>query len=125
MLTDQKTYTTIPVSDLDRARKFYGETLVVAAVMVTEGGIMYGGGGTQFFVYPSRSKASGGPSQMSWIVRDIKAEVAELRAKGIKFEEYDIPGLEMVDGIAHSGPSVWTAYFRDPDGNLLGLTQIG
>jgi catechol 2,3-dioxygenase-like lactoylglutathione lyase family enzyme len=125
MLTDQKTYTTIPVSDIDRAARFYGETLGINAVMVTEGGIMYGAGATQFFVYPSRSKASGGPTQMSWLVSDIKSEVAALRAKGITFEEYSIPGLEMVDGIAHSGPNVWTAFFRDPDGNLLGLTQIG
>jgi catechol 2,3-dioxygenase-like lactoylglutathione lyase family enzyme len=125
MLTDQKTYTTIPVSDIERAARFYGETLGITAVMVTEGGIMYGAGGTQFFVYPSRSRASGGPTQMSWLVSDIKSEVAALRSKGITFEEYEIPGLEMVDGIAHSGPNVWTAFFRDPDGNLLGLTQIG
>lgn len=124
MLSDQRTYTTIPVSDLDRARTFYGETLGMHAVMVTEGGIMYGSGGTQFFVYPSSHKAAG-HTQMSWLVTDIKAEVEALKAKGIEFEHFDIPGVETVDGISHSGPSVWTAWFKDPDGNLLGLTQVG
>ena len=103
---------------------FYGDTLGLKAEMVTEGGTMYASGGTQFFVYPSRYKASG-HTQMSWQVGDIKAEVATLKAKGIDFEEYDLPGIKTVDGIVQSGPDVWTAWFRDPDGNLLGLTQIG
>jgi catechol 2,3-dioxygenase-like lactoylglutathione lyase family enzyme len=124
VLSDKRTYTTIPVSDLERARGFYESTLGLKPDMVTEGGVMYGSGGTQFFVYPSAFRASG-HTQMSWVVDDIKAEVAELRAKGIKFEEFKVPGVEMVDGIAQVGPAVWTAYFRDLDGNLVGLTQIG
>jgi catechol 2,3-dioxygenase-like lactoylglutathione lyase family enzyme len=124
MLKGSATYTTIPVSDLERAKQFYGETLGLTPAMVTEGGVMYGSGGTQFFVYPSTYKASG-HTQMSWVVGDIKAEVAALRGKGVLFDEYDRPGVKTVGGIAQSGPAVWTAYFRDPDGNLLGLTQIG
>jgi catechol 2,3-dioxygenase-like lactoylglutathione lyase family enzyme len=124
MLNTSDTYTTIPVSDLARAQRFYSETLGLTPAMVTEGGVMYRTGGTQFFVYPSAHKASG-HTQMSWVVGDIKAEVAALKAKGIEFLEYEVPGVKMVDSIAQSGPAVWTAYFRDPDGNLLGLTQIG
>jgi catechol 2,3-dioxygenase-like lactoylglutathione lyase family enzyme len=124
MLNDGDTYTTIPVSDLARAQRFYSETLGLTPAMVTEGGAMYRTGGTRFFVYPSAHKASG-HTQMSWVVGDIKAEVAALKAKGIEFLEYEVPGVKMVDSIAQSGPAVWTAYFRDPDGNLLGLTQIG
>ena len=124
MLNESNTYTTIPVSNLERAQRFYTETLGLTPAMVTEGGVMYRSGGTQFFVYPSRHKASG-HSQMSWVVGDIKAEVAALRAKGIEFVEFDVPGVTTVDGISQSGLAVWTAYFRDPDGNLLGLTQIG
>jgi catechol 2,3-dioxygenase-like lactoylglutathione lyase family enzyme len=124
MLADKKTYATLPTSDLARARRFYEETLCLQPDMVTEGGIMYGSGGTQFFVYPSRSKA-GGHTQMSWLVADIKTEVAALKAKGVTFEDYDMPGIKTVDGIVQSGPEVWTAWFKDPDDNLLGLTQIG
>lgn len=124
MLSDKKTYTTIPVSDLERAKHFYSATLGLKPDMVTEGGVMYGSGGTQFFVYPSGYKASG-HTQMSWLVGDIKAEVAALKAMGIEFVDFDLPGIKTVDSIAQSGPNVWTAWFRDPDGNLLGLTQIG
>jgi catechol 2,3-dioxygenase-like lactoylglutathione lyase family enzyme len=124
VLNESNTYTTIPVSNLERAQRFYTETLGLTPAMVTEGGVMYRSGGTQFFVYPSRHKASG-HTQMSWVVGDIRAEVAALRGKGIEFVEFDMPGVTTVDGISQSGPAVWTAYFRDPDGNLLGLTQIG
>jgi catechol 2,3-dioxygenase-like lactoylglutathione lyase family enzyme len=85
---------------------------------------MYSSGTTQFFVYPSRFRASG-HTQMSWTVGDIKAEVAALKAAGIEFENFDMPGVTSVDGISQVGPNVWTAWFKDPDGNLLGLTQIG
>ena len=124
MLSDKKTYTTLPVTDLGRARAFYEEELGIKPVLITEGGVMYSSGGCEFFVYPSRIRAAG-HTQMSWRVPDIKAEVASLRAKGIEFERYEVPGVEMVNGIAHVGPEVWTAWFKDPDGNLLGLTQIG
>jgi catechol 2,3-dioxygenase-like lactoylglutathione lyase family enzyme len=123
MLSDKATYTTIPVSDMQRARGFYEETLGLRPDMVTEGGVMYRSGGSQLFVYPSAFKASG-HTQMSWVVDDIKAEVAELRAKGIDFEDLTVPGVTTVDGVSQVGPSIWTAYFRDPDGNLLLLTQL-
>ena len=124
VLGDKPTYSTLPVKDLGEARRFYEETLGLSPLMVTEGGVMYESGGTQFFVYPSRTRAAG-HTQMSWRVSDIKAEVAALRSKGVRFEVYEIPGVEFEDGIAHSGPEVWTAWFKDPDGNVLGLTQIG
>jgi catechol 2,3-dioxygenase-like lactoylglutathione lyase family enzyme len=123
MLSDKDTYASLPVTDVERARAFYRDTLGLTEERVTEGGVMYRSGGTRFFVYPSRYRAAG-HTQMSWLIRDIKVDVAALRQKGITFEQYDVPGLEMVDGIAHSGPNVWTAWFKDPDGNLLGLTQV-
>ena len=123
MLSDKDTYASLPVTDIERARGFYRDTLGLTEERVTEGGVMYRSGGTRFFVYPSRYRAAG-HTQMSWLARDIKAEVAALRRKGVMFEQYDVPGLEMVEGIAHSGPNVWTAWFKDPDGNLLGLSQI-
>lgn len=85
---------------------------------------MYGSGGTQFFVYPSSYRAAG-HTQMSWQVTDIKAEVAAPKAKGIELAPFDLPGVKTVDGISQSGPNVLTAWFKDPDGNLLGLSQIG
>ena len=124
MLADKSTYCSLPVSDLERARAFYRDRLGLREAMVTDGGVMYSSGTTQFFVYPSRFRASG-HTQMSWTVADIKAEVAALKAAGIEFENFDMPGVTSVDGISQVGPNVWTAWFKDPDGNLLGLTQIG
>ncbi len=123
MLPDKRSYSTIPVSDLPRAKQFYAETLGFPVDLDTEGGVMYTSGDTRFFVYPSRYKGSG-HTQMSWFVSDIKSDVAELKAKRIQFEEFDIPGLKMIDGLAQTGPNVVTAWFKDPDGNLLSLTQI-
>lgn len=125
MLKDREPYATIPVTDLARAKEFYGGTLGFEVERDTEGGVMYRSGASRFFVYPSRFRA-GGHTQLSWIVPDIKAEVRELKSKGVEFEQYDnIPGLQMVDSVVQSGPDVWTAWFKDPDGNLLGLTQLG
>jgi catechol 2,3-dioxygenase-like lactoylglutathione lyase family enzyme len=125
MLRDKEPYATIPVTDIARAKKFYGETLGFDVERDTEGGVMYRAGAGRFFVYPSGYRAAG-HTQLSWIVPDIKAEVRALKARGVEFERYDdIPGLTMVDSVVHSGPEVWTAWFKDPDGNLLGLTQLG
>jgi catechol 2,3-dioxygenase-like lactoylglutathione lyase family enzyme len=125
VLGDREPYATIPVRDLARAKRFYGETLGFEVERDTEGGVMYRSGSGRFFVYPSGFRA-GGHTQLSWVVPDIKAEVRELKAKGVVFEQYDsIPGLTMVDSVVRSGPDVWTAWFKDPDGNLLGLTQLG
>lgn len=125
MLGDKEPYATIPVSDIARAKQFYGKTLGFAAERDNEGGVMYRAGAGRFFVYPSGFRA-GGHTQLSWVVTDIKAEVRELKARGVQFEQYDnIPGLTMVDSVVQSGPEVWTAWFKDPDGNLLGLTQLG
>lgn len=123
MIADSQTYTMLPVADLERARKFYRDVLGIEEHLVTEGGVMYRSGGSQFFVFPSRFRASG-HTQMSWVVADIKEEVAALKTKGIEFDEFDLPGIKSVDGIVQSGPNVWTAWFKDPDGNLLGLTQM-
>lgn len=123
MLNDKKTYATIPVADLARAQRFYTDLLGMHPEMITEGGVMYSSGETQFFVYPSAYRASG-HTQMSWRVSDIESEVAALKAAGIVFEEFDRPGVTSRGGIYQSGPNVRTAWFKDPDGNLLGLTEI-
>lgn len=124
MLADKSIYTTLPTTDLERARRFYRDTLGMVEVMVTEGGVMYGSGGSQFFVNPSRYRP-GGHTQMSWLVDDIRAEVTALREKGVEFDPNEIPGVETDDFVAHVAPKVWTAWFWDPDRNLIGLTQIG
>src|SRR5829696_5961538 len=62
-------------------------------------------------------------TQASWQVNDIRAEVAELRARGVKVEDYDMPGLKTEDGIADIG-FAWAAWVTDPGNNALGILQI-
>jgi catechol 2,3-dioxygenase-like lactoylglutathione lyase family enzyme len=124
MLGDAFMYATIPASDLRRARRFYEETLGLTPVDDSPEDVFYEGkGGTRILVFASGGTASGTHTQVGLSVDDIDAEVAELRARGVVFEEYDEPGLKTVDGIADMG-TVKAAWFRDSEGNLLGVVQI-
>ena len=71
----------------------------------------------------SSTGTAGQQTQAVWQVSDIRAEVAELRARGIKVEDYDTPALKTEDGIADIG-SAWAAWIIDPGMNALGILQI-
>jgi catechol 2,3-dioxygenase-like lactoylglutathione lyase family enzyme len=114
----------LPASDLDRARKFYEETLGLEVLEADEGGITFkSGSGSEFFVFTSMGKSDASFTQGGWEVDDIESEVGELKSRGVKFEEYDFPGMKTVNGIAETGPARG-AWFKDSEGNLLGLVQL-
>ena len=124
------TATRLPAQDLDRARAFYSEKLGLEPVEEREGGLLYRCGGSEFALFESAGAASGDHTQMGFEVEDIEAVVAELRRGGVVFEEYDLPGLTTVDGIAEiegnypsKGKGERGAWFRDSEGNMLGLGQ--
>ena len=123
MLADSRAHATIPVSDLQRAKRFYGETLGFRSELDTPGGVMYSSGGSRFLVYPTSARASGEHTQIGWEVTDIRSAVADLTRRGVTFLEYDLPDLKTEGGIAQTGP-VQSAWFRDPDGNLLSVVQL-
>lgn len=124
MLSDVKAHATLPVIDLERARGFYGETLGLSVEFETPGGIMYSaGGGTRLLLFPSPNPDRAGHTQVGWVVADIEGEVAALRARGVVFEEYDYPQLKTVEAIAAVGAGR-AAWFKDSEGNLLGLIQL-
>jgi catechol 2,3-dioxygenase-like lactoylglutathione lyase family enzyme len=130
MLKDAKVATRLPAKDLDRARAFYSEKLGLVPVEQREGGLRYVCAAGEFAIFVSAGVQSGTHTQMGWEVDDIEATVRELRARGVEFEEYDLPGLRTVDGIAGirgNYPSKGTgergAWFRDSEGNLLGIGQ--
>lgn len=123
MLSDHVVYATIPTQDLERLRRFYEDVLGFPVLEETPSGIYYGGAaGTMFAVTVSGGKASGSHTQMGFRVTDIEAVVAELRARGVVFEEYETP--KTVDSIADM-PAGRAAWFRDPDGNVIGMIQFG
>jgi catechol 2,3-dioxygenase-like lactoylglutathione lyase family enzyme len=127
MLAHSEVATRLRVKDLARARRFYSEKLGLEPTEERPGGLLW-----QRFVRAVRVRRSRGwhAQQMGWEMADIDATVAALRARGVMFEEYDLPGLKTVNGIANiegNYPSKGTgergAWFRDSEGNMLGLAQ--
>jgi catechol 2,3-dioxygenase-like lactoylglutathione lyase family enzyme len=123
MLTNAPIVPYLPVSDVPRARRFYEGTLGLTAKEEFAGGVVYEcGNGSWVFLYPTSNAGTSKASQLFWQVTDVDAEVAALKAKGVVFEEYDMPGITMRNGIA-TGGGAKTAWFKDPDGNILALSQ--
>lgn len=108
---------------MSRARKFYEEALGLARPEVrANGSVHYEAGGTRFALYPRQTPTRADHTALSFEVKDIVAEMKQLRARGVVFEEYDLPGLETENGVAVLG-SERAAWFEDPDGNILCLHQ--
>ena len=124
MLQNSPLYAYIPAKDVSRARKFYEEKLgFKAAREDVAGGVVYEfGKGTACFLYPTPNAGTSRASQAFWQVDDVEREVKELRARGIRFEEYDEPGLKTVDGILTDGGAK-AAWFKDTEGNILAVVQ--
>jgi catechol 2,3-dioxygenase-like lactoylglutathione lyase family enzyme len=121
----------LPAQDLDRARAWYRDKLGMEPAEEREGGLRYVVGDTWFGLFASTGAPSGTHTQMAWTVDDIEEAVEFMRARGVVFEEYDIPGMPMVGGIVDipgNYPSLGSgeraAWFRDSEGNLIGLAQL-
>ena len=113
----------IPVSNVARARKFYEGTLGLTPREEYAGGVIYEcGKGSWVFMYPSPGAGTSKASTAFWAVDDVVAEVAALKARGVVFEEYDMPGIKMVNSIATAGGAK-TAWFKDSEGNILAVSQ--
>ncbi|HEY4085976.1 MAG TPA: VOC family protein [Bryobacteraceae bacterium] len=130
MLEQSDVATRLPARDLNRARKFYSEKLGLEPFEERPGGLRYRCGNGFFVLFESTGEASGSHTQMGWEVADIEATVTALRARGVVFEEYDLPGLKTVNGIAEiagnypsKGVGEKGAWFKDSEGNLLGIGQ--
>jgi catechol 2,3-dioxygenase-like lactoylglutathione lyase family enzyme len=124
MLGDSPVWTAVPVKDPKAAREFYEGVLgLKAANEMPDGSIEYkAGNNTGLFTYPTPNAGKSPATLASWKVDDLEKTVGELKAKRVKFEDYDMPGLKTVEGIAtmHGASAAW---FKDPDGNILNLFQ--
>jgi catechol 2,3-dioxygenase-like lactoylglutathione lyase family enzyme len=131
VLKDGRVATRLPVRDLQRARRFYADKLGLEPSEERPGGLLYRCASGEFALFESAGGSSGSHTQMGWDVDDVDAEVAELKGRGVVFEEVDLPGLRTVDGIAQvegnypskGGRGERAAWFRDSEGNMLGLGQ--
>jgi catechol 2,3-dioxygenase-like lactoylglutathione lyase family enzyme len=129
MITDAKPEPVIPVSDLDRAASFYGETLGLTELRrydepAANPMIRYQLGGGSILVYKSVGAGQSRHTLAGFIVDDIESAVEDLRERGVTFEEYDMGDIKTENGIATIADDR-AAWFKDPDGNILGLGQYG
>ena len=122
MLKDSPICAYIPVSDVPRARKFYEEKVGLEPREEYAGGVIYECGGAEVFLYPTPNAGTSKASQAFWSVDDVEAEVAQLKSRGVKFEEYDMPGITMKNSIA-TGGGAKTAWFKDTEGNIMAVSQ--
>jgi catechol 2,3-dioxygenase-like lactoylglutathione lyase family enzyme len=130
VLDQSNVATRLPAQDLSRARRFYKDKLGLEPIEERPGGLLYRCGTGFFALFQSAGRAAGTHTQMGWEVADIVATVAALRARGVVFEEYDLPGLKTRDGVAliqgnypSKGTGEYGAWFKDSEGNLLGIGQ--
>lgn len=123
MLTKLEIHAALPVQDLDRAKKFYAEKLGFTPISETPAGVDYQCKNSWFSLYPSQGGSTGEFTQAGWRTDNIEGEVAELKSRGVIFEEYDLPKFKTVNSIVTIGP-IRAAYFKDSEGNLLGLAQF-
>ena len=128
-LSNLPVWPTLAVKDLSRARKFYEDVLGYEPMMETADAVGYkGADSTGILLYPSAENAGTNKATSAcWNVTDLDGIMADLKSKGVKFEEYDQPGLKTEDGMAvwdEGGKSVKSAWFKDPDGNILNITEM-
>lgn len=123
MLQDSPLYAYIPARDVDRARKFYEDKLGFKPGQQVADGVVYEfGKGTACFLYPTPNAGTSRASQAFWQVDDIEREVAELKTRGVKFEEYDMPDMKGENSI-YTGGGARAAWFKDSEGNILAVIQ--
>ena len=112
----------IAVSDLDRAKAFYGGALGLTVKEERFDGVTYEAGDAAFLVYPSQFAGTNKSTSMAFDVDDLDAAVKELTEAGVTLEEYDFPGLKTVNGIAEI-EGRRNGWFKDPDGNIIAIGQ--
>ena len=117
-------YPVLPAEDQRRARAFYHDTLGFDVVDMPEAHqfLLHAGDGTGMVVY-ERARTKAEHTVATFVVDDLPATMAELRSRGVSFEEYDLPGLKTVNGVA-SLPGEESAWFTDTEGNIISLGHM-
>ena len=125
MLKNHSSAAILAVSNLDRARKFYGETLGLPLESEFMGHVLtYRTGDTHLVVYKSDAAGTNRANAVVWGVGgDIEAIVKDLKSKSVTFEHYDMPGNKL-EGDIHVAGDMKTVWFKDPDGNILHLNNM-
>jgi len=113
----------LPVTDVTRARDFYENKLGLEPKQtLANGEVVYETDGSTVAIYPRPTPPKADHTELSFEVKDIETEMAELRRRGVRFEEYDMPGLKTENGLCRI-ESQKAAWMKDPDGNILCIHQ--
>ena len=122
MLGARDSIATIAVKNLEKARVFYEEKLGLKPARELPEGISYRTGGTTLLVYASRHAGTNQATCVTWSIDDVERVAQELKARGVTFEHYDLPGTTM-DGDVHVEGGRKAVWFKDPDGNILSVVN--
>ena len=123
MLRDHDVAATLAVTDIDAARSFYEGTLGLEPAMEQPDAVVYSAGNSRLMVYRSDFAGTNRATAATWGVGDqLDSVVQDLRTKGVAFEHYDLPGTTR-DGDIHELGDMRGVWFKDPDGNIIGLVN--
>jgi catechol 2,3-dioxygenase-like lactoylglutathione lyase family enzyme len=123
MLGDHLVFPIVLSTDLAASRAFYHDTLGLEVAREDPERIMFKcGGGSVLTVSRSTVGTRDTQTQLAWRVPDLRAELADLRARGVPIQEYDAPDPKTVEGIADMG-FAWAAWIVDPHHNVLGIIE--
>lgn len=122
MLSNLEIYAVIPASDLGRAREFYEDKLGLKPEEERDEGLIYKVKDSKFLLYETSFAGTAQNTSATWVTDDLDSEMADLRSRGVEFEEYDFPGLKTVNGVMadENGRAAW---FKDSEGNILALSE--
>ena len=120
----KQAHTVLPAADLQRARKFYHDKLAMDPDETHEGTMVFHPfPGAVFEIYETPNAGTAQNTQMGWVTDDLDGEMSVMRSNGIMFEEYDMPGMKTVNGVADMG-ELRSAWFRDSEGNYICVSEM-
>jgi catechol 2,3-dioxygenase-like lactoylglutathione lyase family enzyme len=123
VLANTNAIATCAVRDIEKAKQFYEGTLGLVPLPTEEAGVLsYKSGKSALLVYQSQYAGTNKATAATWAVKDLEGTVKALKAKGVGFEHYDLPGTSR-NGDIHGSGRTKAAWFKDPDGNILALVS--
>jgi catechol 2,3-dioxygenase-like lactoylglutathione lyase family enzyme len=120
MLSDKNAVATVAVKNLETAKAFYEGKLGLTKVMENEEVIAFKTGGSTLFVYRSQYAGTNKATSVTFVAEEVEELVRTLKDRGVTFEHYDLPKMTR-QGDVHVAGAMKTAWFKDPDGNILSL----
>lgn len=122
-ITEAPVHTSLATANIARARSWFADKLGWLPILEPEDTLVYEVGDSHFTAYKTVFAGSAQNTVMNWNVPDLQAEVARLRGRGVTFEDYDFGEFKTVDGILTDPGGGTTAWFKDADGNIIGVLQ--